>query len=155
MIKSHNKYVFGQLVLGIYMKISVEVVINAPLDLVWSSWVTSEDIKNWNFATCDWICSSAQIDLVVGGGFNYRMETKDGSMGFDFEGEFVSIVPFESIRYKVEDNRDVVVVFSEVESGIKVAETFETENENSGEQQRQGWLMILENFKKYVENKNT
>jgi len=136
------------------MKISIETIINAPLDLVWSSWITPEDITNWNFATNDWVCPKAQISLVVGGKFNYRMEAKDKSMGFDFEGEFTSIVPFQSINYKLEDNREVTCIFTEIGGKTKIVEIFEAEDENSGEQQRQGWSMILENFKHYVESKS-
>jgi hypothetical protein len=35
---------------------------------------------------------------------------------------------------------------------LENAETFETENINSVEQQRTGWQAILDNFKKYVES---
>jgi len=76
------------------------------------------------------------------------MEAKDGSMGFDFEGEFSVIHPHKAIHFKLEDNREVQVEFVETANGTKVIETFEAEDENSAEQQRQGWLGILNNFKK-------
>ncbi|GAC32348.1 SRPBCC domain-containing protein [Paraglaciecola polaris] len=136
------------------MKISIEKIIDAPLNVVWLSWVSPEDIKNWNFATSDWSCPSAQVDLMVGGGFNYRMQAKDGTTGFDFEGEFTEIKPLKSISYKLADNREVTISFTEIEGGTKLIETFDAECENTGEQQRQGWLMILENFKQYVESKS-
>ena len=50
-------------------------------------------------------------------------------------------------------SREVEIRFMEVENGIKVVETFVAEDENSAEQQRQGWLGILKNFKKHVESK--
>ena len=136
------------------MKISIEKIIDAPLNVVWLSWVSPEDIKNWNFATSDWSCPSAQVDLMVGGGFNYRMQAKDGTTGVDFEGEFTEIKPLKSICYKLADNREVTISFTEIEGGTKLIETFDAECENTGEQQRQGWLMILENFKQYVESKS-
>ncbi|TYK67282.1 SRPBCC domain-containing protein [Colwellia echini] len=135
------------------MKISIETIINAPLTKIWSAWTTPEDIKNWNFATNDWCCPTADINLAVGGKFTYQMAAKDGSMAFDFSGEFIEITPFKNISYKLEDNRTVLVSFIENTEGIKLVETFDAEDENSGEQQRQGWLLILENFKQYVENK--
>jgi len=46
-----------------------------------------------------------------------------------------------------------MVEFTETTNGIKVIETFEAEDENSAEQQRQGWQSILNNFKKHVESK--
>ena len=82
------------------------------------------------------------------------MQAKDGTTGFDFEGEFTEIKPLKSISYKLADNREVTISFTEIEGGTKLIETFDAECENTGEQQRQGWLMILENFKQYVESKS-
>jgi hypothetical protein len=47
------------------------------------------------------------------------------------------------------------VAFDETPKGIKITETFEPETENTEELQRSGWQAILDNFKKYVEGKNT
>ncbi len=136
------------------MQISIETEIQAPLTRVWDAWVTPEDITSWNFAIDDWCCPKAEINLEVGGHFNYRMEAKGGSMGFDFEGEFTEITPCKDIHFKLEDGREVKVEFMEIENGVKVIESFEAEDENSAEQQRQGWLSILNNFKKHVESKS-
>jgi uncharacterized protein YndB with AHSA1/START domain len=136
------------------MKISIETEVNSTPAAVWDAWVTPEDITNWNFAIDEWCCPNAEINLEVGGKFNYRMEAKDGSMGFDFEGEFTEVNPLKEIRYKLEDDRKVNVEFIETESGVKVVETFDAEDENSAEQQKQGWLGILSNFKKHVESKS-
>ena len=133
------------------MEISIETIVNSPIEQVWSAWVTPDDIKKWNFASDDWLCPDAKIDLRVGGAFNYRMEAKDGSMGFDFEGTFTSINVPQSIEYKLGDDRNVRITFSETEQGIRVVETFESEDELSAEQQKQGWQSILNNFKKHVE----
>ena len=133
------------------MEISIETTVNSPIEQVWSAWVTPDDIKKWNFASDDWLCPDAKINLRVGGAFNYRMEAKDGSMGFDFEGTFTSINVPQSIEYKLGDDRNVRITFSETEQGIRVVETFESEDELSAEQQKQGWQSILNNFKKHVE----
>ena len=135
------------------MKITIETEINAPLAVVWEAWATPADITKWNFAIDEWCCSKAEINLVEGGKFKYRMEAKDGSMGFDFEGVFTKVMPNESINYELGDNRLVTVDFKETANGIRVVETFEAEDENSAEQQRQGWQSILNNFKKHVEGK--
>ena len=133
------------------MEISIETTVNAPIEQVWSAWVTPENIKHWNFASDDWYCPDALIDLTVGGKFSYRMEAKDGSMGFDFEGRFTSIDANNHIEYALEDGRKVSITFSKVEQGIRIVETFEAEDEHSGEQQKQGWQSILNNFKRHVE----
>jgi len=133
------------------MEISIETTVDAPTEQVWNAWITPDDIKKWNFASEDWSCPDAQIDFTVGGKFRYRMEAKDGSMGFDFEGEFTSINECKSIEYALDDGRRVRIVFSETEQGIRVVETFQAEDEHSAEQQKQGWQSILDNFKKHVE----
>ena len=39
-----------------------------------------------------------------------------------------------------------------MQEGVKVVETFDPENENPDEMQKNGWQAILNNFKKHVEN---
>lgn len=136
------------------MKIVIETEVQAPLATVWDAWVTPKDITNWNFAIDEWCCPSAEVNLEVGGNFNYRMEAKDGSLGFDFEGTFTKIESNESIHFELGDNRVVTVEFIETINGVKVVETFEAEDENSAEQQKQGWQSILNNFKRHVERKS-
>jgi uncharacterized protein YndB with AHSA1/START domain len=133
------------------MEIAIETTVDAPIERVWAAWVTPADIEQWNFATDDWHCLKATVDLVVGGKFTYRMEAKDGSFGFDFEGTFTSIDPQAVIEYALADDRKVKIRFTQTESGVRVVETFDAEDENTAEQQRQGWKCILDNFKKYVE----
>ena len=136
------------------MKITVETVVAAPLKEVWDAWVTPDHITQWNFAIDEWCCPRAQIDLKVGGRFNYRMEAKDGSVGFDFEGVFTTVAPQQSVHFELGDDRLVTIEFKQAASRTLIAETFEAEDENSAEQQRQGWQSILNNFKRYVESRN-
>lgn len=131
--------------------ISVEAVVAAPLSRTWSAWTSPEDIRCWNYAIDEWCCPRATIDLVVGGKFSYRMEARDGTMGFDYEGTFTRIDQRSLIEFELGDGRKVTVRFVEVGSGTKVTETFEAEDENSAEQQRAGWQSILDNFKNHVE----
>ncbi|MBE0363845.1 hypothetical protein PULV_a1346 [Pseudoalteromonas ulvae UL12] len=136
------------------MKISIETEVKASPATVWNAWVSPEDITSWNFAIDEWCCPKAEISLEVGGKFNYRMEAKDGSMGFDFEGTFTEINPQKSIRFELGDSRVVTVEFLETAEGVRVIESFDAEDENSAEQQKQGWQSILNNFKKHVESKS-
>lgn len=137
------------------MKITIETTVNAPIDNVWEAWVNPRHIVEWNFATEDWHCPTAKINLCEGGKFKYRMEARDGSMGFDFEGTFTAVDPGREIRYLLDDDREVTISFQVKEGGVCVIETFEAENELSGEQQKQGWQTILDNFKAHVESSNT
>lgn len=70
------------------MSISIETAVKVPLPAVWQAWVTPEDIIKWHYAIDTWHCPRATIDLAVNGAFNYRMEARDGSMGFNFAGVF-------------------------------------------------------------------
>ncbi|PZV15085.1 MAG: ATPase [Pseudanabaena sp.] len=136
------------------MKISIETTIKSDLDKVWLAWNNPEDIKQWNAASEDWHTTESAVDLRVGGTFSSRMEAKDGSMGFDFGGTFSKVIENQLIEFSMADGRSVVIEFSLIENGVKVEETFDAESQNAGEQQRQGWQSILNNFAKHVESKN-
>jgi uncharacterized protein YndB with AHSA1/START domain len=133
-------------------KITIETTINAPIDLVWKLWTSPEHIINWNFATTEWCCPSAENDLRQEGEFNWRMEAKDGSMGFDFTGTYQQIKENELITYKMSDDRAVSIDFSIEGESVRIVESFEAEGTNSDKQQRAGWQAILDNFKRYVES---
>lgn len=135
------------------MKITVETTVEAAINAVWAVWNTPDDINHWNRASDEWHTTDSTVDLRVGGGFSYRMEAKDGSMGFDFEGTYTNIVEQKRIEYEMADGRTVSVEFEPADGGVKVTETFDAEDEHEAELQRQGWQSILDNFAKYVEAK--
>lgn len=132
--------------------LTVTTVVNAPLQKTWTYWTTPEHITRWNFATDEWHSPKAVNDLREGGSFAYRMEAKDGTMGFDFSGTYTVVTAPTYMEYVLGDGRTVTVTFTEKESQTEVVETFEAESVNSVELQQQGWQMILDNFKKYTEN---
>lgn len=133
------------------MKITVRTNIEAPLEMVWKCFTTPEDIVNWNTASPDWHTVKAENDLQIGGKFNYRMEAKDGSFGFDFWGTYAEIIPNERLTSTLGDGRSMEVLFLSNGNTTEVIETFETENENPVELQRGGWQAILDNLKKYID----
>jgi len=135
------------------MKITVETLVNAGLSQVWNAWNTPEDIQQWNSAHESWHTPRSTVDLREGGKFVSRMEARDGSAGFDFEGTYTRIVPNEIIEYRMSDGREVTVEFSERDGGVLVKETFDAESENPPELQREGWQAILDNFGRHVEAK--
>jgi len=132
--------------------ITIETTINAPLEKVWHAWNTPEDIMKWNSASPDWHTPSSTVDLRVDGKFTSRMEAKDGSVGFDFEGTYTNVIDQELIEYSMSDGRKVSVKFVPENGQVKVIESFDPENQNPEEMQRAGWQAILDNFKKYVES---
>ncbi len=131
--------------------ITVETVVRAPVELVWKIWTEPEHIMQWNAASSDWHTPRATNDLREGGKFTARMEARDGSMGFDFDGTYTEVIPHEKIAYTMGDGRTVSVVFTPLMSDTLVTETFDPEEQNSAERQRQGWQAILDNFKKHAE----
>ena len=133
------------------MKITVETAVKADLNEVWGAWNNPEDIKRWNAASDDWHTTGASVELREGGKFCARMEAKDGSEGFDFEGTYTRVVPRRLIEYRMHDGREVSVEFSEQPGRVLVRETFDAETQNAPEMQRQGWQAILDNFARHVE----
>ena len=135
------------------MKITIETVVKADLNKVWDAWNNPEDIKQWNAASDDWHTPRSTVDLREGGKFSSRMEAKDGSEGFDFEGTYTRVVPSKLIEYRMSDGRNVSVEFKQDAGAVLVRETFDAETENPAELQRQGWQAILDNFARHVEAK--
>ncbi len=133
--------------------ITIDITILSPVKKVWDCFNAPEHITQWNFAHETWHCPSAANDLKAGGTFKTRMEAKDGSFGFDLEGTYDEVIPYENIKYHLQDGRKVEVIFEAVdENTTKVTERFDPEKQNSAEMQRDGWYAILNNFHKYVEN---
>lgn len=131
--------------------ITVETLVNASIEKVWEFWTKPEHITQWNHASEDWHTTRAENDLRIGGKFLSRMEAKDGSFGFDFEGIYDEVLINEKISHTLLDDRKVTITFLPTENGIQITETFEAETENTLELQKVGWQAILTNFKNYVE----
>jgi uncharacterized protein YndB with AHSA1/START domain len=131
------------------VKISVSVEVNSPIAKAWDAYTSPEAINQWNFASDDWQCRDARVDLRVGGSFSSHMEAKDGSFGFDFEGTYTNIVEHKLLEYSFGD-RSAQVLFEQVGENSKVTVEFDTEDENPADMQREGWQAILNNYAKYV-----
>jgi uncharacterized protein YndB with AHSA1/START domain len=138
----------------IVKKITVETLVRAPLATVWDAWSSPADIRQWNAPSDDWHTTRSEVDLREGGTFLSRMEAKDGSAGFDFEGAYTRVVPKETIEYRMSDGREVRVDFLERPDGTLVRNTFDPESENSPEMQQAGWQAISDSFGRHVEAKD-
>ncbi|MBN1949736.1 MAG: SRPBCC family protein [Bacteroidales bacterium] len=138
--------------MSLNVTITIETTIEAPIQLVWNLWTLPEHIVNWNFASEEWCCPNAVNDLRPDGELNWRMEAKDGGIGFDFTGTYLQVKDKELITYKISDGRAVSINFLTEGKNVKLIESFEAEGTNSEELQRSGWQAILNNFKRYVES---
>jgi uncharacterized protein YndB with AHSA1/START domain len=132
--------------------ITVENTVNAAVNKAWQYFTLPQHITQWNNASADWHTPLAENDLRVGGKFLYRMEAKDGSMGFDFWGVYDEIKTNELIAYTMGDSRKAKTTFSSFGNQTKIVTIFEAETENPVELQKGGWQAILDNFKKHTES---
>jgi uncharacterized protein YndB with AHSA1/START domain len=133
------------------IKITVSAIVKQPVARVWVLWTNPFHIIHWNYASADWHTTYAETDLKKGGKFLSRMEAKDGSFGFDFSGEYTKVELNKCIKYTLDDERVVEILFRSKGNDTIVTETFEAEQENSVELQKTGWQSILDNFKNYAE----
>ncbi|RZM11672.1 MAG: ATPase [Pedobacter sp.] len=133
-------------------KITVEATVNAPVSKVWKIWNTPADIMQWNTADPSWHTSSSENDLRVGGKFKNRMEAKDGSFGFDFEGTYDQVVDEKEITYTLGYGRQATTLFTDQGDTTHIATTFDAETQHDPEFQKQGWQAIMNNFVQYAES---
>lgn len=135
-----------------FKTLSVHVTVNEPIEKVWKNFTHPEDIVHWYNASEDWHAPRATNDLRAGGKFLTRMEAKDGSFGFDFEGVYSEVIDYKLIVYGLADGRQVQVKFLELNrKTTEVLEVFDAETANPLEMQQTGWQNILNNFKRYCE----
>lgn len=133
-------------------KVTVDTIVDAPIERVWECFTKPEHIVGWNNASADWECPKAENNVRVGGRFTSTMSAKDGSVSFDFTGTYTRVEEGRVLEYTIDGGRQVSVVFEVGEEKVRVVETFDTEDENPVEMQRAGWQAILDNFKRYVES---
>ncbi|QNM85107.1 SRPBCC domain-containing protein [Polaribacter pectinis] len=134
-------------------KVEIEAKVDKPIQKVWEFWTEPKHITNWNFASVDWHCPYAENDLKKGGKFSFTMASRDGKMSFDLGGTYDEVTENNQISSFLEDGRKVDTYFTAENNSTIVKTIFETENTNPIEMQKSGWQAILNNFKKYAENR--
>ncbi|HEY9049349.1 MAG TPA: SRPBCC family protein [Ohtaekwangia sp.] len=132
-------------------EITVEAMVKAPVEKVWTYWTEPTHITKWCQASEDWHVPYADNDVKTGGKFRTTMAAKDGSMSFDFDGIYTNVQKHKELAYDIADGRKVKITFTSQGNETKVTEIFEAEGTNPIEMQRGGWQAILDNFKRYTE----
>lgn len=135
-------------------QIAVEAKVNLPVVQVWNVWNNPDDIKQWNNADPSWHTPTSENDLRVGGKFKNRMEAKDGSVGFDFEGVYTKVELHKEITYRMSDGRTATTTFTPDNGDTLIQTTFDAEEQNDVSFQKQGWQAILNSFVRYIESTN-
>lgn len=83
----------------------------------------------WNFASDDWHCPKAYVDLRIGGTFSSRMESRDGRAGFDFSGRYSAVLKHQRIEYEMGDGRGADVRFRTGGDGTDVTVRFDPDSD--------------------------
>lgn len=136
-----------------YPTITVEVTVEKPIASVWKIWANPADIMHWNIPFVDWHCPRVENDLQTGGRFLFRMEAKESSEGFDHSGKYDVVILHQLIKYTGDDGRKSEIKFVSNSDSTTVIETFEPEETNPIDKQRDFCLSVLNRFKKYTESK--
>src|SRR3972149_11359770 len=131
--------------------VNVQTLVKLPVARIWDLWTDPWHIIHWNQASAEWHTARAENDVKKNGRFSYRMEARDGSVGFDFSGEYRKVIKNKSIEYFLDDSRIVSITFSEDNNETLISESFEAEETYPVDYQREGWQSILNNFKNYAE----
>ena len=133
--------------------ITVKTTVKATVDNVWKLWTRPADIMQWNNPSNDWHNLLVEVDLKDEGKFLFRMQAKDGSEGFDYCGKYDKVKTNELIELTTSDGRKAINTFIPHGDETIVTETFEVETQTPIDIQRDFCQNVLNNFKKYTEEK--
>ena len=89
-------------------KLTVSILVKAPLATVWDAMWNPKDIIHWAFADkATWHCPWAKGEAPkVGGIFTTRMEARDGSFGFDLTAQYTEVTPMKSMSYTLGEMKE-------------------------------------------------
>jgi uncharacterized protein YndB with AHSA1/START domain len=130
--------------------ITIEAFVPVTPQQAWDAFTSPTAITQWNQASPEWHCPTATVDLQVGGKHVARMEARDGSFGFDFEGIYEEVDAPRAVTLRLGDGRKSRTTFLGEGVGTRVATTFDPESIHSTEMQRAGWQAILNSYAAYV-----
>jgi uncharacterized protein YndB with AHSA1/START domain len=130
--------------------ITVETRVPVSSEAAWDAYTSPEAIMQWNWASPEWCCPAAEVDLREGGRHLARMEARDGSMGFDLAGTYEEVDAPRTLTLRLDDGRRARTTFEAEGDGTRVRTTFDPEPTNPPEMQRGGWQAILDNYAAHV-----
>jgi uncharacterized protein YndB with AHSA1/START domain len=135
------------------MIITVQTKIHANPQDCWKCWTGPEHIMQWNNPSDEWQTANVDMDFRTGGSFLFRMGKKDGTLAFDHKGKYDKVIPDELIEYTQTDGRRSIIKFLPEGEHTILVETFEPEGQTPLDVQKDFCQGVLENFRRYVEDK--
>lgn len=123
---------------------TIETHVAVPPAAAWRLFTDPHAITQWNQASPDWHCPSAEVDLHVGGRHVARMEARDGSLGFDYSGTYEQVDGPHALTLRLDDDRRVRTTFEPESGGTRVRTVFDPEASNPVEMQRMTLSAIVE-----------
>lgn len=131
--------------------LEAKVKVKGSKEKVWELWTKEEFVKIWNVPFQDWHCPKVINDVRTGGTFDFRMEKKDGSEGFNYKGSYTLVIPFDRIELLQVNGRKSTVHFTEQDGDTTVIEQFEPEENTELRLQQEFCQSVLDKFKAFAE----
>ncbi|QBF32638.1 SRPBCC domain-containing protein [Thalassococcus sp. S3] len=131
-------------------KITIETHVVVSPEVAWDAFTSPASITQWNFASPEWCCPSAEVDLRKGGKYTARMEARDGSMGFDFSGTYDLVDPPSALILRLDDGRLAHTTFEPDMGGTRVRTVFDPDSAHPAEMQKEGWQAILDTYAAFL-----
>lgn len=133
----------------------VRRLLNAEVERVFDAWTDPEQVMKW-WGPTGVVCTSAEIDLRVGGSYRIANLRPDGTTLW-ISGEFEEITPPSLLRYswRVDELPDSVqrvsVSFQPVGDQTEVTILHEYIPVPAREMHEQGWVGCLDGLEEYVQ----
>lgn len=131
--------------------LEAKVKVKGSKEKVWELWTKEEFVKIWNVPFQDWHCPKVINEVRTGGTFDFRMEKKDGSEGFNYKGSYTLVIPFDRIELLQVNGRKSTVHFTEQDGDTTVLEQFEPEENTELRLQQEFCQSVLDKFKAFAE----
>lgn len=138
--------------------ITIERMIDAPIQRVFEAFVTPEDLVKWHNAGEGWQTPYAEVDAQVGGKITIGYADPEGKVVFDFTAYITELECPTRLAYRLGmeeviagDDRMVTIDFTKVGFGTKVVLELEIEMINDIELQRHGWTAHIDHLQALLE----
>lgn len=130
--------------------ITIDAHVPVAPERAWDAFTDAKAITQWNVASPNWCCPWAEVDLRVGGRHIARMEAKDGSVGFDFDGTYEEVERPTAVTLRLADGRLSRTTFTTDGEGTRVRTVFEPDASHPADMQRTVWQAILDTYAAFV-----